>query len=271
MESELDVKMKRMGCAVILTMLLVLGLTGCYSREDVDMVMQELIKAAGADTTESVSETETEETITEETITEEQALYEDKATEETAVSEDEWKTAYQTVVNDYMYEGEWPSVFSILVDMEKDGVPELIIHNFDGGYIYTYDNGQVVNMGFEVYAMQRYYYKDDILVVCGYGMGAGDGVTVSFLKKEGTQILAESYKFYGSPDEGLVVGYTDADGNVTSLDYDTAKAEVETRGMQVTYTSDEYEVYFWAIPFEPYTELEWYDWMEGNEGIAGWN
>lgn len=271
MESELDVKMKRMGCAVMLTVLLVLSLTGCYSREDVDTVMQELIKAAGADTTESVSESETEETITEEIITEEQALYEDKATEETAVSEDEWKTAYQTVVNDYMYEGEWPSAFSILVDIEKDGVPELIVHNFDGGYIYTYENGQVVNLGFEVYAMQRYYYKDNMLVACGYGMWAGDGVTVSFLKKEGTQLLAEEYKFYGTPGEEIVVEYTDTDGTVTWLNYDTAKAAVEAEGVQVTYTSDEYEVDFLATPLEPYTELEWYDWTEGNEGITGWN
>lgn len=266
MESELDVKMKKMGCAVMLTVLLVLSLTGCYSREDVDTVMQELIKAAGADTTESVSESETEEILTEE-----QVIHEEQTTEEIKVPDYEWKTAYQTLVNDYITNDEWAFAFSILVDMEKDGVPELIVRNFDGGYIYTYENGQVVNLGFEVYAMQRYYYKDNMLVACGYGMWAGDGVIVSFLKKEGTQLLAEEYKFYGTPGEEIVVEYTDTDGTVTWLNYDTAKAAVEAEGVQVTYTSDEYEVDFLATPLEPYTELEWYDWTEGNEGITGWN
>lgn len=282
--------MKRKVQVALLAGLLVMSLTGCYSRQDVDAVMQDLIKVVGGDeagstampdveTTESqdnTTEESTAEGITENSTEEEsrqirQDIYAGMTPEEIENYKAAWKASYQNIVDNYYYASEWPLTFSMLVDMEEDGVPELIIRNFDGGDIYTYENGQAVNMGFEVYSMQNYYYIDHTLVVCGYGMGAGDGVNVSFLKKENGQLRKEKYAFYGESAQAITVEYTDADGNVSYLDYETAKTAVEAKGMQVTYTVPEYEVVFLVVPYGSYVELDWYDWAEGNEGITRWN
>ena len=94
---------------------------------------------------------------------------------------------------------------------------------------------------------------------------------MSFLKKENGQLRKEEYDFYGEPDQAITVEYTDAGGNVSYLDYETAKATVEAKGMQVTYTVAEYEVDFLVVPYGSYVELDWYDWSEGSEGITRWN
>lgn len=282
--------MKRKVQVALLAGLLVMSLTGCYSRQDVDAVMQDLIKVVGGDeagstATPDIETTESQDNTTEESTTEgitensmedenrqiRQDIYAGMTPEEIENYKAAWKASYQNIVDNYYYASEWPLTFSMLVDIEEDGVPELIIRNFDGGYIYTYENGQAVNMGFEVYSMQNYYYIDHTLVVCGYGMGAGDGVNVSFLKKENGQLREEKYAFYGESDQAITVEYTDADGNVSYLDYETAKTEVEAKGMQVTYTVPEYEVVFLVVPYGSYVELDWYDWSEGNEGITRWN
>lgn len=291
--------MKRKVYVALLTGLLVMSLTGCYSREDVDAVMQDLIKVASGGeagssetpdiettgsqddateetTAEGITEETTAEGITENSTEEEarstrQDIYVGMTLEEIENYKAAWKTAYQNIVDNYCYASEWPSTFSMLVDMEEDGVPELIIQNFDSGEIYTYENGQAVGMNFEVYSTQKYYYIDHTLVVCGYGMWAGDGVKVSFLKKENGQLRKEEYDFYGEPDQAITVEYTDAGGNVSYLDYETAKATVEAKGMQVTYTVAEYEVDFLVVPYGSYVELDWYDWSEGSEGITRWN
>ncbi len=71
------------------------------------------------------------------------------------------------------------------MDVDLDGVPELIAYSSDDGDMYTYANGQLVALGYSAaYVIERYYQRGNLLIAESHGYDVLTGMEITVAKKE---------------------------------------------------------------------------------------
>lgn len=219
---------------------LVDGKSGKTGAEDiVEIITEEDIEIG--DATEDITGEDTETGDTTTAATEEEVSTENiQNPEETEQLKEEWKQAYQNRINELLATEYADTVYALLLDVDMDGVPELLAGSMDESDIYTYADGQMIALGYSYgYIPTDFYYQKGMLISTDYGYDVLSGLFLNVTRKEGEQLVnVASYGFQW--DENMnpqVMDYLNSEFG-TMVPYETVMEELQGMGIYVTYETN---------------------------------
>lgn len=243
--------MKKEIISVVLCITLSFALFGCYGpnelKQHIDETILTLVEGEFEETEEEVvpTDTEVEEVVTEDTttaITEEEIRTENiqQSAEELEQLKAEWKQAYQNRISELLATEYSDTVYALLLDMDQDGIPELLAGSMDESDIYTYADGQLIGLGYQHgYIPTDFYYQEGILISTDYGYDVLSGLFLNVTRKEGEQLVdVASYGFQW--DENMnpqVTDYLNSESGVV-VSYDNVIKELQGMGIYITYETN---------------------------------
>ena len=235
-----------------------LNICGCTNTVSVDEFQKKVIQSM---TEESDSEIREEEEKTE-------------VSEERTVDTQEWKEAYILQANEIDTTSESGLLAGYLVDVDLDGIPELIAYSSDDGDMYTYENGQLVALGYSAaYVTERYYQQGNVLIAESHGLDILTGMVITLAKKENDTLLEAIYRFYWDEEMNPIVGVcNDENEEAIMIDYQEAISEMEACGIHIAYEYNEIEHCLeYSTVIDDSSELVYLDDLEAViDGIRNW-
>lgn len=247
--------MKRKIVSVVLCMSISFALSGCYVsnelKQNIDESILTLMGSESEGEKETVSDievevittdTEAKEMVPEDTTsaaTEEETSTEilQESVEEMEQLKTEWKQAYQNRINELLATEYADTVHALLLDLDQDGIPELLAGSVDESDVYTYADGNLTALGYQHgYISCDFYYQNGMLISTDYGYDVLSGLFLNVTRKEGEQLIdVASYGFQwdenGNP---LVTDYLNSESGVT-VSYESVIEELQGMGIYITY------------------------------------
>lgn len=240
--------MKKEIISVVLCITLSFALFGCYGpnelKQHIDETILTLVEGEFEETEEDMvpTDTEAEEVVTEDTTTaiaEEEISTENiqQSAEELEQLKAEWKQAYQNRISELLATEYSDTVYALLLDIDQDGIPELLAGSMDESDIYTYADGKLIALGYQHgYISCDFYYQNGMLISTDYGYDVLSGLFLNVTRKEGEQLVdVASYGFQW--DENMnpqVTDYLNAESDVT-VSYENVIEELQGMGIYITY------------------------------------
>lgn len=162
------------------------------------------------------------------------------ATEEVntaTVAESDWKEAYTLQVYELSDNEESGIAAGYLVDVDKDGIPELIAYTLFEGDMYTYSDGEIVPLGYSsAYVTEHYYQQGEQLIAVSYGMDVLSGVSISIAQKSDTELIEKTYFFNWNSEMDPIVSVAKSYyEEPIPEDYRAICNELAEQGVHVTY------------------------------------
>lgn len=144
-----------------------------------------------------------------------------------------WKTAYINYIKNYQYKPEYGGYG--LVDLDKNGIPELIIHSgfsAGGGTVTTYYNNKLSSQ--QIYGYGTIYFLNNMYYVPSGRMGGYyDRVFrvngVSKLVFDGAYVAKDEYDFiYDNPDDFNYMYRLNGSSNYINVSYEDYQAKFDS-------------------------------------------
>lgn len=247
--------MKKEIVRVVLCISISFVLSGCYGPNELKQHIDEtILTLMGSESEEAretlpdmeaeivTTDTEAEEMVTEDTTaatTEEEISTEiiQKSAEEMEQLKAEWKQTYQNRMNELLATEYADTVHALLLDLDQDGIPELLAGSMDESDIYTYADGKLIALGYQHgYISSDFYYQNGMLISTDYGYDVLSGLFLNVTRKEGEQLIdVVSYGFqWDESMNPLVTDYLNSESDVT-VSYENVIKELQEMGIYITY------------------------------------
>ena len=215
--------------------------------------IQEMVPEASEQTDKEELE---DKSTAEEKDTEEQA---DQDTE-AAIDASEWKEAYINKLRELAQDENVPNLSVLLVDMDNDGVAEMIVDTMPGGDysgIYTYKDGSVECLLEEI--CFNFCKIGDLYTYTNVRLAADDPLAIHGITKLGSDIAdSVDASFFVSGETGGVSALVSEGDNLLADNYEDGVAAMETFGIHVSVTHDsEYNMDYFDYSADDMTNYDW--------------
>lgn len=275
--------MKKEIIRILLCITISVALSGCYGSNELkqyidetlltlvdgesgktEVVMTETGDVESEDTTALITEEDAGTRNTTAATTEEEISTENiqRLEEEAEQLKSEWKQAYQNRISELLATEYADTIYALLLDMDQDGIPELLTGSMDESDIYTYAEGQLIALGYQYgYIPADFYYQEGMLISTDCGYDVLSGLFLNVTRKEGGQLVhVASYGFRW--DENMnpqVTDYLDSESGAM-VSYEEAIEDLKSMGIYVAYepnSNDNMSCLLYSVECHPGTkELE---------------
>lgn len=240
--------MKKKILTGLLVLLMVGSTAGCVSKQEInDKVSEFFLRVMEDDSTDEMktsAETteepttkeasETTEATTAQTTSDTAEVATVQATEAIPQEQELWKEAYIAKLQE-LNSLDFGLLGAVLVDVDRDGIPELIAYTLNEGDLYTYADGQLIAMEYPAaHVGERFYQSSEYLIAVSYGLDCMSGASVTITRKQGNILGCDEYWLHWDENMNPFVNIFRSAGSETP-EYTSACQFLEQEGIHVTY------------------------------------